>query len=201
MSSFVQGVSRSQRSRKRLSLIARLLVSLILIFFAIFPAVWIVSAALNPAGTLATQHLIPENASLENFTELFDTYPFMTWWWNSIKIATVSTIGSVFITTLAAYAFSRFRFVGRRPLLQTILLIQVFPTMLAMIAVFLLIQQIGLQIPWLGLNTHAGLVLVYLGGAMGINIWLMKGFFDTIPRAIDESAMVDGATQDRKSVV
>jgi ABC-type maltose transport system permease subunit len=79
-------------------------------------------------------------------------------------------------------------------MLKGILLIQVFPSLLAMVAVFLLISQIGERIPWLGLNTHAGLIMVYLGGAMGINIWLMKGFFDTVPRAIDESAMVDGAT-------
>ena len=194
MSSLVKDISGSQSAQKRFSLIWRLALSIVLIVFAIFPVVWVVSAAINPVASLSTQQLIPDNASLENFRRLTTTYPFWQWWLNSIKIATISTIGSVLITTLAAYAFSRFRFAGRRAMLQTILLIQVFPGMLAMIAIFLLIQEIGLQIPWLGLNTHAGLILVYLGGAMGINIWLMKGFFDTIPRAIDESAMVDGAT-------
>ncbi|NIQ08788.1 MAG: sugar ABC transporter permease, partial [Gammaproteobacteria bacterium] len=77
-------------------------------------------------------------------------------------------------------------------MLKAILLIQVFPGLLAMIAVFTLITQFGNIIPAIGLDTHTGLILVYLGGAMGVNIWLMKGFFDTIPRAIDESAMVDG---------
>ena len=83
---------------------------------------------------------------------------------------------SVSITTLAAYAFSRFRFSGRETMLKGILLIQVFPGLLAMVAIFTLISQIGRSIPALGLNTHAGLIMVYLGGAMGINIWLMKGF-------------------------
>lgn len=79
-------------------------------------------------------------------------------------------------------------------MLKGILLIQVFPGLLAMIAIFTLVTQFEAIVPAIGLNTHAGLILVYLGGAMGVNIWLMKGFFDTIPRAIDESAMVDGAT-------
>jgi ABC-type maltose transport system permease subunit len=113
---------------------------------------------------------------------------------NSLKLASVTTVVSVSITTLAAYAFSRFRFRQRENMLRSILLIQVFPGLLAMVAVFLLIQQIGEVIPQVGLNTHTGLILVYLGGAMGINIWLMKGYFDSIPRDIDESAMVDGAT-------
>ena len=95
---------------------------------------------------------------------------------------------------MAAYAFSRFRFRGRQTMLKGILLIHVFPTLLALVATFLMISQIGDIIPVIGLNTHASLILVYLGGAMGINIWLMKGFLDTIPRDIDESAMVEGAT-------
>lgn len=79
-------------------------------------------------------------------------------------------------------------------MLKSILLIQVFPATLAMVALFALVQQLGTFIPALGLNTLSGLSFIYLGGAMGINIWLMKGFFDTVPKEIDESAMVDGAT-------
>jgi len=79
-------------------------------------------------------------------------------------------------------------------LLLVILLIQVFPAVLAMVALFALLQQIGTYVPWLGLNTHGGLILIYMGGAMGINVWLMKGFFDSVPREIDESGKVDGAS-------
>lgn len=95
-------------------------------------------------------------------------------------------------TSLAAYAFSRFR--CRRTMLQSILLIQVFPNLLAIVAIFLLVRQIGDHIPSLGLNTHGGLILVYLGGVLGFNTWLMKGFFDAIPRDLDESAYIDGAS-------
>ncbi len=195
----VTGIQRFTSSitfRRRFSLIARLIIAVILIAFSIFPVLWIISASLNPASSLATQKLIPDNWGLGNFDTLLnsDIFPFWTWWWNSIKIATISTLLSLSITTLAAYAFSRFRFKGRQTMLKAILLIQVFPTLLAIVAVFLLMSQIGDIIPAIGLNTHAGLILVYMGGAMGMNIWLLKGFLDTIPRAIDESAMVDGAS-------
>lgn len=192
----VQSVRQSQQRQKQLSIIIRWIIALFLIFFAIFPVLWIVSAAFNPADTLATQTLIPRNAGLENFNELFNSsvFPFWKWYWNSIKIASITTVLSISVTTLAAFAFSRFRFQGRVTMLKGLLLIQVFPGLLAMVAIFLMISQIGEISPRFGLDTHTGLILVYLGGAMGINIWLMKGFFDTIPRDIDESAMVDGAS-------
>jgi ABC-type maltose transport system permease subunit len=192
----LRNIRQSQRQQKRLSIILRWMLAIVLMVFAVFPVVWIISASLNPADTLATQTLIPRNAGLDNYQELLESpvFPYGRWVLNSIKISGITTLLSVSITTLAAYAFSRFRFTGRVNLLKGILLIQVFPTLLAIVAVFLMISQLGDVIPWLGLNTHAGLILVYLGGAMGVNIWLMKGFFDTIPREIDESAMVDGAS-------
>ena len=173
-----------------------------LIIYAIFPVLWIVSASLDPTNSLATQKLIPENASFINFQRLFNQDPsyqfgdvyFGRWLLNSIKISTITTVLSLTITTLAAYAFSRLRFKGRITLLKAILLIQVFPNLLALVAIYLLIFETGKIVPALGLNTHAGLILVYLGGSMGMNIWLMKGFLDTIPRAIDESGMIDGAS-------
>lgn len=192
-------------AQRRWSLIIRWIIALILMAFSLFPVIWIVSASFNPADSLGSQRLIPENAGLDNYQSLLiddpdvtgdtaEVFPYARWLWNSIKISSITTILSVSITTLAAFAFSRFRFSGRVTMLKGILLIQVFPALLAMVAIFLMISQIGERIPWFGLDTHAGLIFVYLGGAMGINIWLMKGFFDSIPRAIDESARVDGAT-------
>jgi ABC-type maltose transport system permease subunit len=174
----------------------RWVIALFLIAFAVFPIIWIISASFNPASSLASQKLIPSNANLDNYKALFNNpiFPFPLWLWNSVKVGLISTAGSVFITTLAAFAFSRFRFFGRRLMMQALLLIQVFPSMLAIVAVYLLMSQFGDVIPRLGLDSHAGLVLIYLGGSMGINVWLMKGFIDTVPRDIDESAAVDGAT-------
>ncbi len=186
----------TMKQRRIAGYVIRWIIALILIAFALFPVLWIASSAFNPSNTLASATLIPSNLGFGNFEILFNTpgRPFGRWLWNSIKISSITTILVVAITTLAAYAFSRFRFSGRVNMLKGILLIQVFPSLLAIIAVFTLITQFGTIVPALGLDTHAGLILVYLGGAMGVNVWLVKGFFDTIPRAIDESAMVDGAT-------
>ncbi len=195
----------SQKFRKRFGVGVRLVIAVILIAFSVFPVLWIISASFDNSQSLASQKLIPVRAGLDNYRDLFGLNPdykfgdlfYWKWLWNSVKIATISTVLSLSITTLAAYAFSRLRFAGRVAMLKGILLIQVFPNLLALVAIYLLIFQTGEIIPGLGLNSHAGLILVYLGGSMGMNIWLMKGFLDTIPRAIDESGMVDGASNFR----
>ncbi|MGB5061719.1 MAG: sugar ABC transporter permease [Candidatus Promineifilaceae bacterium] len=192
----------SQKFRKRFSIWVRLFIALFLIFFSIFPVLWIISASFDNSQSLATQTLIPANAGLNNYRDLFGLNPdyqfgdlyYWKWVWNSVKVAAITTVLSISITTMAVYAFSRLRFTGRVTMLKGILLIQVFPNLLALVAIYLLVFQFGEIIPAIGLNTHAGLILVYLGGSMGLNIWLMKGFMDTIPRAIDESGMMDGAT-------
>ncbi len=164
--------------------------------FALLPLLWVTSTAFSSASGIATGSLIPRNATLANFTHVLrqESVPFLRWTWNSMRIATLTSAISVLITALSAYGFSRFRFVFRRHLLLGILLIQVFPSSLTMVAIFLLLHQIGVYLPSLGLNSHLSLILVYVGAQMGINVWLMKGFFDTIPREIDESAQVDGAS-------
>jgi arabinogalactan oligomer / maltooligosaccharide transport system permease protein len=187
---------KSASMQHKISVILRLILAIFLIIFSIFPIIWVISAAFNPTGSLATQKLIPTNPGLQNFRDLMQSeeFPFWTWFYNSIKISSITSILSLSITTVAAYAFSRFRFRGRQNMLKGIFLIQVFPTLLALVAIYLMVSQIEDVLPFIGLNTHTALILVYLGGAMGSNIWLMKGYMDTVPRDIDESAMVDGAT-------
>ena len=202
MAQTYQDLRSSQKFQRRFSVVVRLIVAALLIFFSIFPVLWIISASFSSTQSLSTQTLIPEQSSLLNYQRFFGLdsgytfgrIPGLLWIFNSVKISTITTILSLAITTMAAYAFSRMRFAGRVTMLKAILLIQVFPNLLALVAIYVLIFQVGQIIPALGLNTHAGLIMVYLGGSMGINIWLMKGFLDTIPRAIDESGMVDGAS-------
>jgi ABC-type maltose transport system permease subunit len=186
----------SPRRRNRWGLVLRLLVAVLAVAFALFPIIWIISASFNPAGSLASQKLIPDNASLENYQTLLNDpiHPFLRWVVNSLKVSSITAILGVISIMLSAYSFSRFRFKGRRQLMLALLLIQVFPTLLMFVAIFYLFQQLGQYIPAMGLNQHAPLVLTYLGTQMGIQIWLMKGFFDSIPRDIDESALVDGAS-------
>ena len=167
--------------------------------WALFPIVFIVSAAINPAGTLNTAELLPKNVSMANFNDLFSdpVRPYTTWYKNSLIIAVFGSLASVFIGTCAAYAFSRMRFTGRRPGLLALLLLQMFPAALAFVALYEIFNTVGDVLPAIGLNTSAGLILAYLGGAMGVNVWLLKGYFDTVPRELDEAAKVDGASHAR----
>ena len=190
---------KKQSSIKRshtIGLIWRWALAVVLVAFSLLPLLWIISASINPVNDLASQKLIPDNWNFDNFKALVNNpiFPFFTWLKNSMIVSTTTTLLTMSLTTLAAFAFSRFRFRGRQGLLKAILLIQSFPNVLSIVALFSISKQIGDVIPWLGLNTHAGLILVYTGGAMGMNIWLIKGYMDTIPRDIDESARVDGAT-------
>jgi arabinogalactan oligomer/maltooligosaccharide transport system permease protein len=181
--------------------VGRIVIIVIMLFFALFPIIWIVSASFNPSGSMVNQTLIPSGVDslsklFVNYQRLFDNpqVPFWRWVFNSFFVAGISTLLTVIITSISAYAFSRFRFRFRRNLLLFIFLVQVFPNLLALVALYLMLLQIGKYIPFLGLNTYGGLILVYVGGGQALNIWLMKAFFDTVPRDIDESAMVDGAT-------
>ena len=185
---------QSRTNKRRVTLVAKIILAIIILGYSLIPVMYTISSAFSSVQGVS-RYLIPENPTLDNFrTILFDN-PFPLWMLNTTKIALISAFFSAMITTLTAFAFSRFRFAGRGKLLLGILLIQVFPALMAMIALFALLDQLGsCCISWLGLNTHGGLILIYMGGAMGLNVWLMKGFFDSIPRDIDESAMVDGAS-------
>ena len=180
---------------RRFNVIMKTVVAVLACIVSLYPIAYVLAASLNPTNSLSD--LIPANPTLNNYSKLFsdEQYPVLLWLFNSIKVATISTIVTVTLTALAAYAFSRFRFTGRRQGLLVILLIQLFPNSLAIVSLYLLLIQIGNLIPWLGLNSHGGLILIYSGGALGFNTWLMKGFFDTIPKELDESGVIDGASR------
>ena len=167
------------------------------LIFALFPIWFIVAAAVNPSGNLNTTQLIPDAFGLGNYTDLTASRPFWSWYKNTLIIAGIGSIAAVFIGVCAAYAFSRLRFQGRRPGLMTLLLIQMFPSLLTFVALFRIFTELGDVIPQFGLNTSLGLILAYLGGAMGGNVWLLKGYFDTVPKELDEAAKVDGASHAR----
>jgi ABC-type maltose transport system permease subunit len=178
---------RKMTGARRLSIALKTVIAMVAGLFALYPVAWIVSAALSPTNSLVNQTFIPKGASLENFQRLTNDpqHPFMLWMWNSVKVSGITAVIIVSLTALAAYSFSRFRYQGRRTGLLTILLIQLFPNTLAIVSLFLLLQQVGNFIPWLGLNSHGGLILIYSGGALGFNTWLMKGYFDSIPMELD----------------
>jgi arabinogalactan oligomer/maltooligosaccharide transport system permease protein len=145
------------------------------------------------------------HVTTKNFTSLlrnhvadtsggFSDAPYLHWVLNSMIVAGCTAIFTTLLGALAAYAFSRFRFKGRRMGMMTLLLIQMFPQFAAVAAIYLLVYNLGHVYGVLGLNSLLAVIVVYLGGSMGVQAWLMKGFFDTIPTELDESARVDGAT-------
>jgi arabinogalactan oligomer/maltooligosaccharide transport system permease protein len=169
------------------------------LIWALFPILFIYSAATNPSGTLNTASLLPSGFSTVNFQALFNdaSRPYWTWYKNSMIVSTIGALGAVFVGACAAFAFSRLRFKGRRPGMMFLLLTTFFPALLAIVAMYIIFAGIGDVLPAFGLNTLAGLVLAYLGGALGANVWLLKGYFDTVPRELDEAAIVDGASHAR----
>jgi arabinogalactan oligomer/maltooligosaccharide transport system permease protein len=164
--------------------------------FALFPLYLVVISSLNPTGSLQLTSFIPREISWNNYKLLFDSpaIPFLSWFKNSLIIASAVAIFSVFIGASSAFAFSRLRFKGRKQGVQILLLVQMFPAILALSAVYVIMERVYKFAPNLGLGSQAGLLLVYLGGAMGVNIWLLKGFVDSIPVELDEAAKIDGAS-------
>ncbi|MGB9035241.1 sugar ABC transporter permease [Arthrobacter sp. UCD-GKA] len=174
----------------------RHLVAIAATAFSVFPLLYVLSAALNPTGTMAGSSSLFTEFGTGNFTELFANQerPFGRWFVNTLVIGTVTSAATVFLGAMAAYAFSRMRFTGRRVGLLTLLLLQMFPQLLTVVAIFLLLNFIGDIIPALGLGSQLGLIMVYLGGALGVNTYLMYGFFNTVPTSLDEAARIDGAS-------
>ncbi|MGI9643444.1 MAG: sugar ABC transporter permease [Acidimicrobiia bacterium] len=176
----------------------RHLIAIIGVLFSLYPVMYIISTSISGTDNLANATFLPTNFDTSTYEELFSNpslTPFMTWLRNSWLVSLSASAFTVALAAMAAYAFSRFRFKGRRVGLLTLLLVQIFPQFLAFVAILLIMIEIGEVFPAIGLNTLTGLMLVYLGGAIGFNTFLIKGFMDSIPPSLDESARVDGATQ------
>jgi len=179
----------SIRRQKYIRLTLTYLVILAMFAIIFYPLLWIVGSSFNPGQSLSGSSIIPENATLAHYKELFNLEKsnYLYWYWNSLKVSLMTMVLTVILVSLTAYAFSRYRFVGRKNSLMTFLILQMIPNFAALIAIFILALLTGL------LDTHLGLVLVYVGGQIPMNTWLMKGYLDTIPKELDESAKMDGA--------
>ncbi|MFI6420826.1 sugar ABC transporter permease [Streptomyces sp. NPDC050842] len=154
---------------------------------AVFPVLWVLLTSLKPAEFAITTDFFKET-TLENYTNLLRDTPFLTWFANSLLVAGLTTVVGVFISATTGYAVSRFRFPGKRGLMWTLLITQMFPVAVLIVPIYNIMSSMGL------LNQPVGLVITYLTIAVPFCAWMMKGFFDTIPREIDESGYVDGLT-------
>lgn len=173
----------------------RHVIGVIAVIYSIFPILYVISAALNPGTglTLTSSNKMFSAFSLDNFAKLNDSM-FWTWFGNTLFIGVVTAIGTVLMGAAAAYAFSRYRFSGRKMSLMGLMVVQMFPQLLAFVAIFLLLTTLGEIVPALGVNSKMALIAVYLGGALGANTFLMYGFFNTIPKELDEAAKIDGCS-------
>lgn len=167
-----------------------------LILFTLFPIYVVITSSFNNTGSLATSTLVPKIWSMDNYKVLFNNpaVPYLTWVKNSTILALANALISVFVGTASAFAFSRMRFKGRKLGLQALLLVQVFPSFLALAAIYVMMERVYTVFPAIGLGSLGGLLLIYLGGSMGVNAWLLKGYIDTIPMELDEAARIDGAS-------
>ena len=171
----------------------------------VFPFLVVLSVSLRP-GNFASGSLIPQAISLEHWRYVLGLsvigpdgqpmqpdLPVLRWLWNSIKVATLSGAVTLLLSTTASYALARMKFRGRQQLLTGLMLMQMFPAVLALVAIYAIFDRIGAAFPAIGLNTHWSLVLAYSGG-IAMHVWTLKGYYDTIPAEIEEAARVDGAT-------
>ncbi|WP_062291355.1 sugar ABC transporter permease [Demequina phytophila] len=165
----------------------------LIIFYAAFPLVFVLSASLDESGSLSGTETLFSSFSLANYQALNDTL-FWTWVGNTLVIGIAAAVGAVLMGAAAAYAFSRFRFKGRRGSLTGLLILQMFPQTIAFVAIFLLLISLGEVVPALGIDSKIALICVYLGTALGANTFLMYGFFNSIPMEMDEAAKIDGAS-------
>ena len=164
------------------------LILIILSLVSLFPALWIVMSSFKVGNSLFSDSFIPREFTFEHYVNLFQNTRYPLWFMNTLKIAALSTIFGTFLLLLSSYAISRYRFSGRRSTLTTLLVLQMFPGFMAMIAIYVLLNTMGL------LNSHWALVLVYSSGAMVTNVFVAKGFFDTIPKSLEDAARMDGAS-------
>ena len=159
----------------------------------LYPLVYIISSAFTPGRNISDMPLVPfgHGVTLDNFITLFRDTDYLIWFRNSFIIALSTSASTIVVCTLAAYVFSRFRFVLKKGLMLTLLILQVFPSVLGMVAIYVTMLRIG------GLNTLWGLVIFYVAGNVPFNTWLVKSYMDTIPRSLDEAARMDGASSYR----
>ncbi|MEW9669412.1 sugar ABC transporter permease [Ammoniphilus sp. 3BR4] len=161
---------------------------IVLSVISLYPAIWVIMSSFKVGDSLFSETIIPTALTLEHYVDLFKETDYALWYWNTLKISVITMIVGTTLVVMTAYALSRFRFKGRKFGLMTMLVITMFPSFMGMIAIYILLMQIGL------LDTHFALILVYSTGAIVGGAWVAKGHFDSLPRGLEEAAMIDGAT-------
>lgn len=167
-----------------------MLILIIQVLLVLYPLAFTISASFSESNSLAATSIVPfkQKLSLYQYSRLFTQTNYFHWYLNTLIIATANTIITVVVCSLCGYIFSRFMFPFKKPVMASMIILQMFPSFIGMIATYVILWKLN------ALNTLWGLVLVYSTGSIPFNSWLMKGYFDTVPRDIAEAAYIDGAT-------
>lgn len=176
-------------------MIRRVNLTVVIVFLTIFslgviyPLVYVVGAAFSPGNSIASLNIVPfgDGVTFDHFRDLFTKTKYLTWYRNTLFIATCTSALTIVVASLGAYVFSRFHFAVKKSMMLTMLILQIFPSFVGMIAIYVILLRIG------GLDQLWGLVLVYLAGNIPYNTWMVKSYIDTISKSLDESARIDGA--------
>lgn len=178
---------------QHISKVLMVLFFIIVSLTVIYPMVYVVSGSVAPGNSIADMDPKPfaRGVTWAHFKYLFKQTQYGLWFLNTLKIAVSTSVITMVITSLSAYIFSRFRFSIKKPMLMSLLILQVFPSFVGMIAIYVIIQRIG------GFDTLWGLVLVYIAGNIPYDVWMVKSYIDTIPKSLDEAARIDGASHFR----
>src|SRR5574344_193234 len=173
-----------------------ILLFIIISLFVFYPLVYVVSGAFSPGNGIASLSIVPfaDGFTWKHFIHLFKDTPYWLWFKNTLIISLWTAVITVIVSSLSAYVFSRFHFVFKRTLLMSLLVLQVFPSFVGMIAIYVILLRIG------GLDTLWGLVLVYVAGNIPYNTWMVKSYMDTVSKNLDEAARIDGASHMRTFV-
>jgi arabinogalactan oligomer / maltooligosaccharide transport system permease protein len=166
-------------------------VLLVFVAISVYPALNVFSISLRPGNRLRSTDLaiIPADWTFDSYLQLFTEQPFLHWLGNSLIVATLVTVTGVALAAIGGYAFSRYRFVGRKATMLAILTTQMFPATMLLLPIYILIAKLGL------VNTYLGLMVFYTSTALPFCVWQMKGFYDTIPTSLEEAARIDGCSR------
>ena len=181
------GLARNQQHDGRWRSIGAHLVLLHFVALTLLPLVWILDIALSPGNALGGSLGGPYTG--EHFSNMLESEAFWTWMRNSLIVSVGTTLMGLIVAVPAGYAFSRYKFTGRDVSMFAFLLVQMFPGIIILVPYFLVMKTLGL------LNSHLGLILAYCVTALPLCVWMLKGFFDTVPRELEEAALLDGCTQ------
>ena len=168
----------------------------IIAFLVLYPLVYVVSGSFAPGNSVASMNIVPfkDGFTLKHFKHLLFNTHYVQWFFNTLYIAFWTSVLTVITASLSAYVFSRFKFAFKKSMMMALLILQIFPSFVGMIAIYVILLRIG------GLDTLWGLVLVYTAGNIPYNTWLVKNYMDTVSKNLDEAARIDGASNFRTFV-